>query len=362
MLLLTALLGGIVTMHAVTAMLGHDPVHSPSAAVDHHAMGGGHTDPADQPCHGDSCNQRHTGLHGCAFVMTAISFVTGLALLCWVGMTRTTLIPLQLHRRCGRRQRAPPWTVLYPFRTVDSADLTGASRMAARRERAHASTPVLIHLFRQFAKESTMFTSSTTAKTVIAVAAAAAALMVAGCSDNTSSTSASPTTSSSPGMSGSMPGMDHGGSSASAAPSATRSDFNDADVMFLQMMYPHHAQAVDMAKLVAGRSQNQQVITLAANIEKAQAPEMDQMTTLLQSFGKPAPAADMDMGHTMPGMMTAEQMTTLNGLSGAAFDRMWLQMMIDHHTGAIDMANTELSDGTNPDAKKLAQAIIAIRP
>jgi uncharacterized protein (DUF305 family) len=206
-----------------------------------------------------------------------------------------------------------------------------------------------------------MFTS-TTIKTIVVAAAAAAALTVAGCSNGTSTTSS---TSSSPGMSGSMPGMDHGGmstsTSASAAPSATRSDFNDADVMFLQMMYPHHAQAIDMAKLVAGRSQDQQVITLAQNIEKAQGPEMTQMTDLLKSFGKPAPAADsghMGMGN-MPGMMSAEQMTSLEGLSGVEFDRMWLQMMIDHHTGAIDMSNTELRDGSNPDAKKMAQAIIA---
>lgn len=204
-----------------------------------------------------------------------------------------------------------------------------------------------------------MFISTTVVKTVIAAAAAAAALTVAGCSDNTSSTSTSPTTSSSAGMSGSMPGMDHGGSSASAAPTATRTDFNDADVMFLQMMYPHHAQAIEMAKLVPGRSQNQQVITLAQNIEKAQGPEMTQMTSLLQSFGKPAPTADSGHMAGMPGMMSAEQMNALTGLSGAAFDRMWLQMMIDHHTGAITMSNTELRDGTNPDAKKMAEAIIA---
>jgi uncharacterized protein (DUF305 family) len=160
-------------------------------------------------------------------------------------------------------------------------------------------------------------------------------------------------------MTGSMPGMDHGGSSASAAPTATRTDFNDADVMFLQMMYPHHAQAIEMAKLVPGRSQNQQVITLAQNIEKAQGPEMTQMTSLLQSFGKPAPTADSGHLAGMPGMMSAEQMNALTGLSGAAFDRMWLQMMIDHHTGAITMSNTELRDGTNPDAKKMAEAIIA---
>jgi uncharacterized protein (DUF305 family) len=195
-----------------------------------------------------------------------------------------------------------------------------------------------------------------TCKTIVVAAATAAALTVAGCSNGTSAAPAS----TSPAMTGSMPGMDHGGSptstSASAAPNVTRSDFNDADVMFLQMMYPHHAQAIDMSKLVADRSDNQQVITLAQNIEKAQGPEMTQMTELLAGAGKPAPSADS--GH-MTGMMSSEQMASLQALSGAAFDRMWLQMMIDHHTGAIDMSNTVLQDGINPDVKKMAQAIIA---
>jgi uncharacterized protein (DUF305 family) len=203
-----------------------------------------------------------------------------------------------------------------------------------------------------------MFTSSITAKTVLAAAAAVAALTIAACSDNASSTPATPTTSSSTGMSATMPGMDHGGSSAAEAPSATRTDFNDADVTFLDMMYPHHAQAVEMAKLVPSRSQNPQLIELAANIEKAQAPEMAQFAALLASFGKPAPENADHSGMAMPGIMTAEQMTALQGLSGTAFDTMFLQMMIDHHTGAIDMSNTELRGGTNPDAKKLAQDII----
>jgi uncharacterized protein (DUF305 family) len=147
------------------------------------------------------------------------------------------------------------------------------------------------------------------------------------------------------------PGMTMSGTS--TAPAA---NFNDADVMFLQMMYPHHAQAVDMAKLVPTRSQNQQVKDLASAIEGAQAPEMQQMTALLASFGKPAPSATMD--HSMSGMMTPQQMTDLQGLSGPAFDKMWLQMMIDHHQGAITMSDDELKNGTNLDVKKMAQAIV----
>ena len=145
-----------------------------------------------------------------------------------------------------------------------------------------------------------MFSSTIAIKTTVVAAAVAAAFTVVGCSDDASKTATSPTTASATATSGSMPEMDHGGSSASAAPSATRSDFNDADVMFLQMMYPHHAQAVDMAKLVAGRSQDQRVITLAQNIEKAQGPELTQMTGLLKSFGKPVPSGALS-GHDMPG-------------------------------------------------------------
>jgi uncharacterized protein (DUF305 family) len=60
----------------------------------------------------------------------------------------------------------------------------------------------------------------------------------------------------------------------------------------------------------------------------------------------------------MPGMMSDQQMKQLQAASGAAFDRMWLQMMIEHHTGAIEMARTELSSGTNAEAKDLAQNVV----
>lgn len=185
----------------------------------------------------------------------------------------------------------------------------------------------------------------------VAVAGTAAAIALAACSPPSQHDSTLPPTNSSMPMSGhNMPGM----SGTSTAPATAT--FNDADVMFLQMMYPHHAQAVEMAKLVPTRSQNQQVKDLAAAIEKAQAPEMQQMTTLLADFGKPAPSATMS--HSMPGLMTPQQMTELTGLSGAAFDKMWLQMMVEHHQGAITMAGDELKNGTNADAKKMAESIV----
>ncbi|GAB2505271.1 DUF305 domain-containing protein [Nocardia heshunensis] len=198
-----------------------------------------------------------------------------------------------------------------------------------------------------------MFT--TRIKIALIAGTAATALIAAGCSSNDSDTSKAATTSTTAMAHGSMPGMDHG-SATTSAPAATRSDFNDADVTFLTMMYPHHAQAVEMAKLVPSRSQNQQLITLAKAVEQAQSPEMQQITTLLQSFGKPVPSGEMN--HDMPGIMSKDQMTKLAAASGPEFDKMWMQMMIEHHQGAIDMANTELAQGSNADSKALAQSIV----
>ncbi|ATL70516.1 DUF305 domain-containing protein [Nocardia terpenica] len=187
------------------------------------------------------------------------------------------------------------------------------------------------------------------ARITLAGTGIAVALLVAGCSNDDSGSK--PTTISSMAD---MPGMSHGATASTNAP--TRTDFTDADVTFLQMMYPHHAQAVEMAKLVPARSQNQQLIGLAARVEQAQAPEMQKFADLLHSFGKPAPAPTM--GHDMPGIMSHDDMTKLAASSGPDFDRMWMQMMIAHHRGAIDMSNTELASGTNPDTRSLAQAII----
>ncbi len=139
-------------------------------------------------------------------------------------------------------------------------------------------------------------------------------------------------------------------------------DFNMADVMFARMMYPHHAEAVDMADMVDGRSTNPDVIALAAEIRAAQQPEMDQMVTWLEEWGQPAPSdmGQMDgMDHgSGGGMMSTQDMDSLMSLSGAEFDREWLTMMIEHHEGAVEMAETEIADGSNPDAVSMARDIV----
>jgi uncharacterized protein (DUF305 family) len=129
---------------------------------------------------------------------------------------------------------------------------------------------------------------------------------------------------------------------------------NAADTTFAQQMIPHHQQAVEMAKMVPSRTKNPAVVSLAQQIQQAQAPEIALMTGWLTQWGA-APMAGMT---GMPGMMSDADMAGLEKETGAAFDKQWLQMMIGHHQGAIDMANTELKQGTSADAKQLAQKII----
>ena len=147
-----------------------------------------------------------------------------------------------------------------------------------------------------------------------------------------------------------------------AAPGAQVSaEHNDADIAFAQGMIPHHRQAVEMSALATGRAGSDEVRRLAAAIEQAQAPEIAQMRGFLAAWGAPEPGGmgHGGMGHGgMAGMMTGDQMRRLEQSTGAAFDRMFLEMMIAHHEGAVQMAQTELADGVDPQARALAQEII----
>lgn len=135
---------------------------------------------------------------------------------------------------------------------------------------------------------------------------------------------------------------------------------NDADVAFAQGMIPHHEQAVEMASLAADRAEDPRVLDLAARIEAAQAPEIEEMTAWLSAWGEDVAAGDhggMDMGADS-GMMSDDDMAALEDSSGAEFDQMFLSMMVEHHEGAVAMAETEASDGEYPDSIALAEGII----
>lgn len=163
------------------------------------------------------------------------------------------------------------------------------------------------------------------------------------------------------------PGTGHGSATTTAvAPSGSAvapAVFNDADVTFAQMMIVHHRQAVEMAALADGRADNAKVKDLAGTIKAAQDPEIATMTGWLTAWGKPTAAPDggeHGAGHAdMPGMMSDADMTNLKAVTGAAFDKQFLTMMIAHHQGAVTMSKEQLQKGSNPDAKTLAQKIIA---
>ncbi|ANN18918.1 DUF305 domain-containing protein [Amycolatopsis orientalis] len=137
------------------------------------------------------------------------------------------------------------------------------------------------------------------------------------------------------------------------APAPRQGDHNQADITFAQGMIPHHEQAIAMAKLVDGRTRDAKVADLAARIQKAQDPEIRQLTALLKGWGV-APSGD----HSEHGSMPEEDLAKLGQAKDAAFDRQWLEMMVKHHEGALAMAKTVLQQGSNAEVKALAQKVI----
>ncbi|GAA1011614.1 DUF305 domain-containing protein [Acrocarpospora pleiomorpha] len=123
-----------------------------------------------------------------------------------------------------------------------------------------------------------------------------------------------------------------------------------ADVRFAEMMIPHHRQALEMAGLVPGRTTNSQVTAMARRIEAAQRPEVAVLTSWLAALGR-APAHDHPEGYGMAGL---PEMNSLRTARNAAFDRLFLTLMIRHHEGALTMAAEELRDGRDRMMRTLA--------
>ena len=171
----------------------------------------------------------------------------------------------------------------------------------------------------------------------------------------------------------------------SAAPSAADAQHNAADLAFAQQMIVHHQGAIEMADLAPTRAASQSVKDLAVRIKAAQGPEIEQMQGWLTTWGAAMPSSanapgsedtsGMDHGMSgmgkegemtsggftttmsMPGMMSDADMQQLTAASGTEFDRLFLQQMIVHHQGALEMADTELAQGSNTAALALAQSI-----
>lgn len=138
---------------------------------------------------------------------------------------------------------------------------------------------------------------------------------------------------------------------------AANASFNDADVTFAQDMIPHHSQAVEMATLALDRSENPAILDLAARIQQAQDPEIEEMRTWLTSWEMPEMKDDM-AGMAMNGMMSDDDMAALTNATGPEFDAMFVTMMIQHHDGAIAMAKSLIEDGSDPQVRALAEGVI----
>lgn len=153
---------------------------------------------------------------------------------------------------------------------------------------------------------------------------------------------------------------DHPTTTTSAAPDAEQADHNADDTAFARRMVPHHEQAIQMAQIVPTNTTNQKMIDLANRVIVAQVPEAQALRGWLMQWqdaqGNDATSHD---GMPMTGMVDQATMDKLQNLHGADFDRLWLTSMIDHHRGAITVAQDEVAHGKNPDVIYLAKSIIA---
>lgn len=147
--------------------------------------------------------------------------------------------------------------------------------------------------------------------------------------------------------------MDHSGHGSSIKDESA-SKYSADEIMFAQMMIPHHEQAITMSEIALTNTSNPEILALAAAIRDAQAPEITQMKSWVgNSQGHDAGSHTM----TMDGMLSAKELETLVSLKGEAFDQLFLTSMIAHHEGAINMVDM-IKNSTNTEAKALSAEIV----
>ncbi len=138
----------------------------------------------------------------------------------------------------------------------------------------------------------------------------------------------------------------HGGSSTAK--------FSGNEVMFFQMMIPHHQQAIEMSQMALGKSSDPEILALSEGIIGAQEHEIEHMQSWLDDAG-----ANLDMGHQMDmGMLSDAEMTALENAEGEEFDKLFLEGMIAHHEGAIQMTQMILNSDNN-EVRTLGEEIVS---
>ena len=144
------------------------------------------------------------------------------------------------------------------------------------------------------------------------------------------------------------------GSHMSGSSDSSSNGFTGADTMFLQMMIPHHQQAINISELALQKSQNAELLELAKVIIRDQKSEIAQMKAWLDQAG-----ASEDLGHSMDGMggmLSDEDLAALDEATGKNFDTLWLKGMIGHHDGAIHMSEM-IRDASNLEIKAFGEKI-----
>lgn len=160
-----------------------------------------------------------------------------------------------------------------------------------------------------------------------------------------------------PGMAG-MTGMD---APVTIPPGA---DYTEADVRFMQGMIAHHGQAIYMSQMAAAHGANPRLLKLANKIDQSQQAEIRLMQGWLRANHQSAPDADSWHHVMMSGMLTADQLKTLDASHGTEFDKNYLNMMIQHHEGALKMVNDLLATpmaGQDVDVSVFANDVTTVQ-
>ena len=191
------------------------------------------------------------------------------------------------------------------------------------------------------------------------------ALALAGCAGGTEENTDA---AASEAAAGSAPAGATSTAEASGSAAEISPEHDDADVMFAQMMIPHHRQAVDMSEiLLAKEDVPAEVRDFAQQVIDAQGPEIQRMEAMLSTWGQEPTMSEsggsggMDHGDHggMSGMMGEEDMQALQDARGTEAARLYLEQMTAHHRGAVEMARDEADNGQNPQAVALAQDVIS---
>src|SRR5688500_10777504 len=142
---------------------------------------------------------------------------------------------------------------------------------------------------------------------------------------------------------GSMPGMDHG--------SMNMNNEMPFDAMFIDSMIEHHQGAIDMAEMAIDQAEHEELRTMAQDIVAAQTTEIEQMQSWRSEWYPDLDATD--------GMDMAMGDMTISEDASIPFDQRFIQAMISHHAGAIEMAEMALEQAEHEEIRTLADAIIA---